>query len=100
MTTKQRPQAGTVIEEMKALEQKEMGTIKTVTRSQTVFYKLLPSEDNQQKVADVVGDENWDMYIQRFKEPDQMYITASQHNRLLDSADDKEELELFGVRAR
>lgn len=54
---------------MKASEQKEMGTVKTVTRSQTVFYKLLPSGDNKQKVADVVGDENWDMYIQRFKEP-------------------------------
>ena len=100
MTTKQRPQAGTVIEEMKVLEQKEIGTVKTITRTQTVFYKLVPSEENKPMVTEIVGHENWGTYIQRFKEDDRIYITASQHNRLLDAAEDKEELELFGIVAR
>ena len=85
---------------MKALEQKETGILKTVTRTQTVFYKLLPSEEYKHKVTEIVGDENWDTYTQRFKEADQMYITASQYNRLLDCAENKEELESFGIVAR
>ena len=68
MTTKQRPQAETVVEEMKKLEQKEIGTLKTITRTQTVFYKLLPFDENKDKVTEIIGDENWDAYTQRFKE--------------------------------
>ena len=60
MTTKQRPQAETVIEEMKGLEQKQIGTIKSITRTQTAFYKLLLSEENKYQVIEIIGDENWD----------------------------------------
>ena len=96
MTTKQRPQAEKVVEEMNGLEQQHIGKLKPITRTQTAFYKLIPSEENKCKVTELIGDENWDTYTQRFKEIDQTYITASQHNRSLDSADD-EELESFGV---
>ena len=63
MTTKQRPQAETVIEEMKGLEQKQIGTIKSITRTQTAFYKLLPSEENKYQVIEIIGDENWDTQL-------------------------------------
>ena len=96
MTTKQRPQAEKVVEEMNGLEQQHIGKLKSLTRTQTASYKLIPSEENKCKVTELIGDENWDTYMQRFKEIDQTYITASQHNRLLDSADNKE-LESFGV---
>ena len=100
MTTKQRPPAETVVKEMKSLEEKEIGNVKAVTRAQTVFYKPLPSEENKIKVTEIVGESNWDTYVQRFKEVDEMYITASQHNRLLSSAENQDLLESYGVSTR
>ena len=100
MTTRQRPQAEKIIEEMKSLEKKGIGNVKNVARAQTVFYKPLPSDDNKDCVSEIVGEQNWDIYVQRFKEVDTMYITASQHNRLLVSADNEEELESFGIVTR
>ena len=94
MTTKQRPQAETVVEEMRA-----EGDWHTKNLTQTVFYKLLPFDDNKDKVTEIIGDANWDAYT-HFKEVDNMYITASQFNRLLDSAENKEDLESYGVVAR
>ena len=61
---------------------------------------MLPLDENKDKVTEIIGDENWDAYIQRFKEVDHTYITASQFNRLLDSAENQEDLESFGVVAR
>ena len=58
MTTKQHPLAETVIKEMKVLEEKEIGHVKTVTRAQVAFYKPLPSEENKAKVTETVGENN------------------------------------------
>ena len=100
MTTKKRPHAEEVVGEMKSLEQKEVGYIKYLTRAQTVFYKPLPSDENKDKVVEVIGSDLWDTYIQCFKEADIMYITVSQHNRMLLSAENKEDLESFGCVSR
>lgn len=68
MTTKQRPPAETVLKEMKSLEEKEIGNVKAVTRVQTAYYKPLPSEENKIKVTEIVGESNWDTYVQHFKD--------------------------------
>lgn len=94
MTTKQRPQAEKIIEEMKSLEEMDVGTVKTITRTQTIYYKPLPSDSNKDGI---IGEENWHIYVQHFKEDDTMYITASQHNRLLHFADNIDELQSFGI---
>lgn len=96
MTVKQRPQAEKVIEEMKSLEEMEIGTVKTLARSQTVFYKPTPCDSNKDSVTKVIGD-NWDIYERRFKEVDTMYMTTSQHNRLLISSPNEDELKDFGI---
>ena len=97
MTCRHRPQADKIIEEMKSLEKKKIGTLKIITRTQTVYYKPLPSDENKDSVIEIVGEENWESYVQRFKDIDTMYITASQHNRLLVYADNEDELESFGI---
>ena len=97
MTSKERPQAEKIIEEMKSLEKKDMGTFKNIASRQTVFYKPLPCDANKENVIKIVGEDNWDTYVERFKECDTIYITTSQHNRLLLSADNTEELESFGI---
>ena len=94
MSTKQRPPSEKIIEEMKSLEEMEIGTVKNLARAQTVFYKPLPSDSNKHSVIEVVGEQNWDTYVQHFKEDDTMYIRASQHNRF---ADNEEELESFDI---
>ena len=42
MTTKKRPHAEEIIKQMKSLEEKEVGNVKNITRTQIVFYKPLP----------------------------------------------------------
>ena len=97
MTTRKRPHAEEIIKEMKALEEKEVGYMKKLTRAQTAFYKPLPVEENKEKIVEVIGSHCWDIYTQNFKEIDTMHITASQHNRLLEAAENGDELELFGI---
>ena len=70
--------------------------IKYSTQAQTVFYKPLSSDENKYKVVEIIGSDLWDVYVQRFKEANTMYITVSLHNRLLLLADNKEDLESFG----
>ena len=97
MTTKKRPHAEEIIKQMKALEEKEVGYVKNVTRAQTAFYKPLPLDENKEKVVEVVGSDCWDAYTQKFKEADTLNITVSQHNRLLLAAENKDELESIGI---
>ena len=79
-----------------------MGYVKNVTRVQTAFYKHIPSDEDKEKVVEIVGNECWDMYMyaQMFKEADTLNITVSQHNRLLLAAENKEELESIGITPR
>ena len=63
--------------------------IKYSTQAQTVFYKPLSSDENKDKVVEIIGSDLWDVYVQRFKEANTMYITVSLHNRLLFLADNK-----------
>lgn len=97
MTTKKRPQAEKVVDEMKSLEKLDIGIVKAVSKTQTVYYKPLPTDENKACVIQVIGEENWSNYVQKFKEADTMYITASQHNRLILLSDDLDELETFGI---
>ena len=100
MTTKKRPHAEEIITEMKALEEQEVGYVKNLTRTQTVFYKPVPAEENREMIVEIIGSDRWDSYTQNFKDIDKMHITASQHNRLLQAAQNQDELELFGILPR
>ena len=100
MTTKKRPHAEEIITEMKALEEQEVGYVKNLTRTQTVFYKPVPAEENREIIVEIIGSDRWDSYTQNFKDIDTMHITASQHNRLLQAAQNQDELELFGILPR
>ena len=100
MTTKKRPHAEDIITEMKALEEKEVGYVKNLTRAQVVLYKPLPVDENKDVIVSIIGTDCWDSYAQKFKEVDTMHITESQHNRLLQAAVNKAELESFGISIR
>ena len=77
MTTKYRPPAEEVLQEMKKLEEEGLGTIKSVTKTQIVYYKPIPNDDNKADVLSVIEAEQWDSYIEHFKELDTTYMTAS-----------------------
>ena len=77
-----------IITEMKALEEKEVGYVKKLTRAQTVFYKPLPVEENKDTIVGVMGTDHWDTYTQNFKEIDTMHITVSQHNWMLQNEEE------------
>ena len=95
MTTKKRPHAEDIIKQMKALEEK-VGYIKNLTKVQTAFYKPLPVEEKKEKIVEVIGSDNWGIYEEIFKKVDTMHITLSQHNWLLEAAQN-DELELFDI---
>ena len=42
---------------------------------------------------EVIGSDNWGIYEENFKEVDTMHITIFQHNRLLEAAENDDELE-------
>jgi hypothetical protein len=100
MTTKKRPLAEEIIKEMRVLEEKDVGYVRNITRTQTVFYKPTPVDDNKDRVNRILGSDYWDVYVKNFEEIDTVHITQSQHNRLLFAADNEEELESFGVTRR
>ena len=83
MTTKKRPRAEDIIKQMKSLEGKEIGNVNNITRTQTVFYKPLPLDENKEKITEIIGNDYWDMYAKNFKEVDTVNITVSQHNSCL-----------------
>ena len=97
MTTKKCPYAEDIIKQMKELEEIEVGYVKKIPRAQTAFYKPLPVEENKEKIVEVIGSDHWDIYVQNFKEVNTVYITISQHNRLLEAAENEDELESFGM---
>ena len=99
MTTKHRPSAQEVLEEMKKLEE-GLGTVKSVTKTQTVYYKPIPNDENKEDVLSLIEAEQWDAYTQHFKELDTTYMTASQHNRFLLEAVDLDMLNSFGYTTR
>ena len=97
MTTKKRPHAEEIIKQMKSLEEKEVGNVKNITRTQIVFYKPLPLDQNKEKIVEIIGSDHWDIYATNFKEVDMVNITVSQHNRLFLASDNREDLESFGL---
>ena len=100
MTTKKRPHAEEIIKEMKTLEEQGVGYVKNLTKTQTVFYKPVPTEENKELIVEIIGNDHWDTYAQVFKDIVTMHITASQHNRLLQTAQNEDELESFGIQPR
>ena len=100
MTTKYRPPAEEVLQEMKKLEEEGLGTVKSVTKMQTAYYKPIPNDDNKADLLSVVEAEQWDSYIEHFKELDTTYMTASQHNRFMLESDDQDTLNSFGITTR
>ena len=76
-----------------------MGTVKSITKMQTVYYKPISSDDNKEEVLTVIATEEWDAYITHFKDVDVTYVTASQHNHFLLESDD-DMLNSFGITTR
>ena len=100
MKTKKRPHAEEIISEIKALEDKKMGYVKNLTRTQTVYYMPLPVEENKDIIVGVIGSDRWDAYVHIFTDIDIVHITLSQHNRLLQAAENEDELESLGIAPR
>ena len=65
MTTKKCPHAKEIITEMKALEEQDVGYVKNLTRTQTVFYKPVPAEENREMIVEIIGSDRWDSYIHK-----------------------------------
>ena len=65
MTTKKRPHAEEIITEMKALEEQDVGYVKNLTRTQTVFYKPVPAEENREMIVEIIGSDCWDSVVSR-----------------------------------
>ena len=89
-----------IMEKYTPYDEQDVGYVKNLTRTQTVFYKPVPAEENREMIVEIIGSDRWDSYTQNFKDVDTMHITASQHNRLLQAAQNQDELELFGVLPR
>lgn len=100
MTTRYRPPAEEILQEMKKLEEEGLGTVKSITKTQTVHYKPIPNDDNKEDVLTTIATEEWDAYIAHFKDVDLIYMTASQHNRFLLESDDEDVLNSFGITPR
>ena len=100
MTTKQRPSAQEILQEMKKLEEEGLGTVKSVTKTQVVYYKPVPKDENKEDVQLQIGKEQWDAYMAQVKEQDTTYMTASQYNCFLLESDDHNTLDSFGFTTR
>lgn len=69
------------------------------SRKESAFYKLIPDDKNQGTVMLIVGDK-WDKYKQQFLLVDTKYVTATQHDRLLNLASEKDRLLQYGIMFR
>ena len=100
MTTKPRPSAQEILQEMKKLEEEGLGTVMSITKTQVVYYKPVPKDENKEDVQLQIGKEQWDAYIAQVKEQDTTYMTASQYNCFLLESDDHNTLDSFGFTTR
>ena len=69
-------------------------------RGHSVLQTPTSWKKNKDTIVGVIGADHWDTYSQNFKQIDTMHITVSQHNRLLQAAENEEELESFGISSR
>ena len=99
MTTQARPKPEEVQEELKKLEDKGLGEFVSFSRKESAFYKVIPDDENQGTVMLIVGDK-WDKYRQQFLLVDTKYVTATQHDRLLNLASEKDRLLQYGIMFR
>jgi len=88
MTSRTRPKAEEVQEEMKKLEEVGLGEFHCFSSKESAFYKVIPEKDSQELTASVTGDK-WETYKQKFLAVDNRYITATQHDRILNLASEK-----------
>lgn len=96
MTSQARPKAEEVQEEMKKLEEKGLGEFVSFSRKESAFYKVIPDDESQETVTSIVGDK-WDKYKRQFLLVDTKYVTATQHDRLLNLASEKDRLLQYGI---
>lgn len=99
MTTQARPKAEEVQEEMKKLEEKGLGEFVSFSRKESDFYKVIPDDENQGTVMLIVGDKR-NKYKQQFLLVDTKYVTATQYDRLLNLASEKDRLLQYGIMFR
>ena len=72
-----------------------MGAVKSVTKTEVVYYKPLSIDENKEALLLLIGKEQWDAYVAQFKEQDTTYMTASQYNRFLLQSDHQDTLHGF-----
>ncbi len=87
LTTKKRPSSAEIIEKMKELNKGGVGNLIAITEKEKVFYKLLPSDDNKQKIECYLDFEVYKECFERYV--DTKVITPKQHNRILNKSPDK-----------
>jgi len=56
MTSRTRPKAEEVQEEMKKLEEVGLGEFHRFSSKESAFYKVIPEEDSRELTASVIGD--------------------------------------------
>jgi len=98
MTSRTRPKAE-VQEEMKKLEEVGLGEFHRFSSKESAFYKIIPEEDSRELTASFIGDK-WEIYKQKFLAFDNRYITATQHDRLLNLASEKRPIIKAGLNAK
>ena len=99
MTSRTLPKAEEVQEEMKKVEEVGLGEFHRFSSKESAFYKVIPEEDSREFTASVIGDK-WEIYKQKFLAVDNRYITATQHDRLLNLASEKDKLLQHGIAYR
>ena len=83
-----KPTTMQVQEEMKKLAEGGIGTFKSISEKEKVFFKPLPRETNKDQIVPLV---NFEEYSAKFMEAiDAKYITAAQFQRLLLNSPDKD----------
>lgn len=100
MITGYRPPAEEILQEMKKLEEEGLGTVKSITKTQTVHYKPIPSDDNKEDVLTMIAIGEWDAHIAHFEDVNLIYMTASQHNHFLLESDNDDVLNSLGITPR
>ena len=90
LTSKKKPSCSKVAESMKELDSKTMGTFLSVSEKEKVFYKLLPTPENEETISKFMDFED---YKEHFKSNvDSKIITPNEYARLLNKSPDKESL--------
>ena len=79
-TSRQKPTADKVIEEMKSLEDSGLGHFISATANAKVYYKPLPTEENKTLIQQHASISD---YMEVFTNQSMKDITVSQFNRLL-----------------